>query len=44
MAGGVVDTMDANTSALTVTLEDLVDVVAQADTATCDLEVFVASV
>lgn len=44
MAGGVVDTMDANTSALTVALEDLVDVVAQADTATCDLEVFVASV
>ena len=44
MAGGVVDTMDANTSALSVALEDLVDVVAIADTAACDLEVFVASV
>lgn len=44
MAGGAVDTMDANTSALTVALEDLVDVTAIADTADCDLEVFVASV
>lgn len=44
MAGGAVDTMDANTSALTVALEDLVDVTALANTAPCDLEVFVASV
>ena len=44
LSGGVVDTMDASASALTtVTFEDLVDITAQADTASCDLEVFVAS-
>jgi hypothetical protein len=44
LSGGVVDTMDANGSALTVSLADLVDVTAQADTAAVDLEVFVAGV
>ena len=42
MSGGVVDTMDASASALTVSLEDLVDITAQADTAAVDLEIFVA--
>ena len=43
-AGGVVDTMIAAGSALTVpsTFADLVDVTAVADTADCDLEYFVA--
>ena len=36
--------MDASASALTVSLEDLVDITADADTAAVDLEVFVASV
>mgnify|MGYP005819286035 CR=1 FL=1 len=44
LSGGVVDTMDASGSALTVALADLVDITAQADTAACDLEVFVAGV
>ena len=43
LSGGVVDTMDASASALTVSFEDLVDITAQADTASCDVEVFVAS-
>ena len=44
LSGGVVDTMDAAASAIsTHTLEDLVDITAQADTASCDVEVFVAS-
>ena len=41
--GGVVDTMHAGGSALTVSLNDLVNVTALADTAACDVEVFVAS-
>ena len=41
-AGGVVDTHDASASALTVSLDDLVDVTAQANTAPVDLEVVVA--
>jgi hypothetical protein len=41
-SGGVVDTMDAAASALTVSFEDLVDITARADTATVDLELFVA--
>jgi len=41
-SGGVVDTMDASASALTVSFEDLVDVTALADTAAVDLELFVA--
>ena len=43
IAGGVVDTMHAGGSALTVSLNDLVNVTALADTAACDLEIFVAS-
>ena len=43
LAGGVVDTMDANGSALSLALADLVDVTAIADTAPVDLEIFVAS-
>ena len=42
LSGGVVDTMDASASALTVSLEDLVDITALADTAAVDLELFVA--
>ena len=43
VSGGVVDTMDASGSALSLALEDLVNITALADTAACDLEVFVAS-
>ena len=43
LSGGVVDTMDASATALTVAFEDLVDITATADTASCDVEVFVAS-
>ena len=43
LAGGVVDTMDANGSALSLALGDLVDITAIADTASVDLEIFVAS-
>lgn len=43
MAGGCKATMDASASALTVALEDLVDITATADTAAVDVEVFVAS-
>ena len=42
-AGGVVNVADADSSALTVTLEDVVDITAKADTAAVDVEVFVAS-
>tara|TARA_Y100001973_G_scaffold55990_1_gene82786 strand:- start:83 stop:550 length:468 start_codon:yes stop_codon:yes gene_type:complete len=42
LSGGVVDTMDADSSALSVSLGDLVNVTATADTAACDVEVFVA--
>jgi len=42
-SGGVIDTMHAGGSALTVSLNDLVDITAQADTASVDLEVFVGS-
>jgi hypothetical protein len=42
-SGGVVDTMHAGGSALTVSLNDLVDITADADTDSCDVEVFVAS-
>ena len=45
MSGGVVDTMDGiDGTGLTVSLGDLVNVTAFADTAACDLEVFVACV
>jgi hypothetical protein len=39
----VVDTMHAGGSALTVSLNDLVDITATADTSSVDLEVFVGS-
>ena len=42
-SGGVVDTMHAGGSALTVSLNDLVDITAQADTSSVDIEVFVGS-
>ena len=42
-SGGVVDTMKANGSALSSGLADLYDVTADADTASCDLEIFIAS-
>ena len=41
-AGGVVDTMDAAASALSVSLGDLVDITAQASGSACDLEIFIA--
>jgi len=46
LAGGVVDTMDAvdNAGLTTNTFGDLVDITADADTASCDLELFVASI
>jgi len=46
LAGGVVDTMDAVDAAglTTNTFADLVDITADADTASVDLEVFVASI
>ena len=46
LAGGVVDTMDAvdNSGLTTNTFGDLVDITADADTASCDLELFVASI
>ena len=44
LAGGVVDTMDASASALSLALEDLVNVTADADTASCDLEILVACI
>tara|TARA_R110000824_G_scaffold337574_2_gene524174 strand:- start:558 stop:1028 length:471 start_codon:yes stop_codon:yes gene_type:complete len=44
-SGGVVNTHDANDGAISsVTLDDLVDITALADTAACDLELFVAGV
>ena len=45
LSGGVVDTMEAAAVAITPnTFADLVDITADADTASCDLEVFVACV
>jgi hypothetical protein len=41
-ADGMVDTMDAAASALSVSLGDLVDITAQASGAACDLEIFIA--
>jgi hypothetical protein len=43
-AGGFVDTMKAAGSALASGLADLYDVTVDADTASCDLEIFIASV
>ena len=42
LSGGVVATMDASATALSLSLADLVNVTATADTAACDVEVFVA--
>jgi hypothetical protein len=42
VSGGLVDTMHAG-SGLTVSLNDLVDITVDADTASCKVEVFVAS-
>jgi hypothetical protein len=44
VAGGVVDTMDASASAISLALEDLVNITADADTASCDMELFVACI
>ena len=45
LSGGVVDTMDGiDGTGLTVSLGDLVNITALADTAACDLEIFVATV
>jgi hypothetical protein len=41
-SGGVVDVHDASASALTVSFDDLTSITALADTAACDLELFVA--
>ena len=43
-SGGVVDTMKAAGAALASGLADLVDITVDADTASCDVEVYVASV
>ena len=42
--GGLVDTMKANGAALSSGLADLYDITADADTASCDLEMLIASV
>ena len=42
-SGGLVDTMKASGSALSSGLSDLVDITVDADTAACNVEVFVAS-
>ena len=43
-SGGVVDTMKAAAAALASGLADLVDITVDTDTASCDVEVFIASV
>ena len=43
LADGVVNTMDASATSLSLELADLVDITAKADTASCDLEIFAAS-
>lgn len=42
--GGVVDTMDASASALTVGFGDLVDITAKSETGTVDLEIIVVGI
>ncbi len=44
LSGGLVDTMKAAATALASGLADLYDVTADADTASCDLEIFIACV
>ena len=43
-AEGVVNVHDASATALTVSFDDIVNVTALADTAECDLEIFVAGI
>tara|TARA_X000001388_G_C2216335_1_gene117376 strand:+ start:723 stop:1196 length:474 start_codon:yes stop_codon:yes gene_type:complete len=43
-SGGMADVMDADSSALTVSLGDMKSITADADTASCDMEIFIASV
>ena len=43
-SGGMVDVLDAKDSALTYSLGDLKSITADADTGSCDLEIFVAEV
>ena len=43
-SGGLVDTMKSNGAALSSGLADLYDITADADTASCDLEMLIASV
>lgn len=43
-SGGVVDTHDASATALTVSFDDLTSITALANTAACDIELFVAGV
>ena len=43
-SGGMVDVMDAKDSALSLALGDLKSITADADTASCDMEIFVAEV
>ena len=42
-SGGMADVMDAKDSALSLSLGDMKSITADADTASCDLEIFVAS-
>ena len=42
-SGGMADIMDAKDSALSLSLGDMKSITADADTASCDLEIFVAS-
>ena len=44
ISGGLVDTMKSNGAALSSGLADLYDITADADTASCDLEMLIASV
>ena len=43
VAGGMADMMDAKDSALSLSLGDFKSITADADTATCDLEIYIAS-
>tara|TARA_R110000824_G_scaffold340204_2_gene526714 strand:+ start:1563 stop:2030 length:468 start_codon:yes stop_codon:yes gene_type:complete len=43
ISGGLVDTMKANGAALSSGLADLYDVTADADTASCDIEIYLAT-
>lgn len=43
-SGGMADVMDAKDSALSLSLGDLKSITADADTASCDMEIFVAEI